>query len=65
MSSATLNNEAVQRAIALFAPASGETLATESVCEPVAPGLQLTSRGFSTLTLLTAGPLYEVRWRSE
>ncbi len=67
-SSATLNSEAVQRAIALcHAAAPGETLATESVCELSAgSGLQfVTYPGFSTPTPLTEGPLYEVRRRSE
>ena len=67
-SSATLNSEAVQRAIALsHAAAPGETLATESVCElSAASGLQfVTYPGFSAPTPLIAGPFYEVRRRSE
>jgi pimeloyl-ACP methyl ester carboxylesterase/hemoglobin-like flavoprotein len=67
-STATLNSEAVQRAIQLSQAASpGETLATESVCElSAASGLQFVAHApILERAQFDPGPLYEVRGASE
>jgi pimeloyl-ACP methyl ester carboxylesterase/hemoglobin-like flavoprotein len=67
-STATLNSEAVQRAIQLSHAASpGETLATEAVCElSAASGLQFVTRApILSGTISETGSLYEVRASSE